>query len=192
MTRTTEAHQILGHSKNPEIPDSFWELIEEYRGLLVNQAFSLLGRKEDAEDVVQETFCEVFQNPQTIREARSVGACLRMINKANALDRLRGKRRDSARLDRKQELCPPREAVSGGFGALDLSEGLAKAIEEMPERPRTVVVLRFWEHLSFEEIARRMDLSTSTVHRIFFESTQQIHSQLGSVLNAPSAAQAKR
>lgn len=185
MSITTSAQQILGEAGQGEIPDPFWELIERYRGLLMNQATAILGTFEGAEDVVQETFREAFQTPQRLREARSLGACLRMMNKKNALDHLRGKSRDSAKNQRKQQQLPQRAATTGGFTALEMSEFVAQAIEKMPARTRSVLVLRFWEHLGFEDIGRRLKLPTTTVWREFYDGTELLYGKLRGVLEAP-------
>src|ERR1051325_2901064 len=144
MSATTSAQQILRDKQHPSadgLPDAFWELVEQYRGELVNQALSILGSQEDAEDVAQETFCEAFKDPEKLAQADSLGAWLRSINRANAMDRLRRKRRDSGRSQDKLREVHPRAFTTGGFSLLELRESMAKAIEALPEQYRTVVVL---------------------------------------------------
>ena len=75
MALTTSAQQIIRRSDSAadgELPDQFWELLERYRAELVNQAVVILGSMSDAEDVVQETFCEVFRQPEKLARARRV------------------------------------------------------------------------------------------------------------------------
>lgn len=184
MAATTSALQIIHGARmspSPDLPDELWEIVEQYRGELVNQALAILGSLEDAEDVVQETFCEAFKSQERIAEARSLGAWLRSINRANAMDRLRKRRRD------RQDLRPGgRTFTTGGFSLIEMRESLAKAIEALPEDQRTIVVLRYWEHLSYEEIAARLQVPTTTVWRRFYEASVALFGRMQDKLEAPA------
>lgn len=190
MSATTSAQQILkraNHLPMQNPPEEFWALVERYRGELVNQALAILGRQEDAEDVAQETFCEAFREKAKLAQARSLGAWLRAINRDNALDRLRHRRRDSGRASKPPALSG-RTFTTGGFSLLELREELAKAIETLPEQLRAVVVLRYWEDLAYEEIAARLKLPTTTVWRQFYEASVILYERLRPNLEAPPAA----
>ncbi|MCW8128980.1 MAG: RNA polymerase sigma factor [Planctomycetota bacterium] len=167
-------------SPTPDLPDELWEIVEQYRGELVNQALAMLGSLEDAEDVVQETFCEAFRSRERIAEARSLGAWLRSINRANAMDHLRKRRRG------RQAPRPGRTFTTGGFSLIEMRESLAKAIEALPEDQRSIVVLRYWEHLSYDEIAARLQLPTTTVWRRFYEASVALFGRMQDKLEAPA------
>src|SRR5262245_38869654 len=122
MPATTSAQQILksqGEHAQAQLPPEFWNLMERYRSELVNQAYACVGSVEDAEDVAQETFCEAFRRREELGQVRSVGAWLRVINQANALDKLRGRRRENGKTARKQREAPGRMATTGGFSLLE-------------------------------------------------------------------------
>lgn len=181
MALTTSAHEILRAAKqagDDEIPDEIWALIERHRGTLINQAYAILGNLQDAEEVVQESLCELYQKRAKLSEARSVGAFIRTINRRNALDRLRSDRRDSKRAQQKHEDLGRPESTTGGFSQLDAREIVAKAIETLPDRMREVVILRYWEHLSYEAIGKRLDLPTSTVWQLFYDASEQLFEKL--------------
>jgi len=69
-------------------PGELWELLEQYRAELVKQAQAIVGNREDAEDVVQETFLKASRNIKKIPDSR-IGYWLRTINRRNAVDRWR-------------------------------------------------------------------------------------------------------
>ena len=193
MSATTSAQQILGAlrlSAGDALPERYWELVERYRGELLNQALAMLGSHADAEDVVQESFLSAFRNPAKLAEAHSLGAWLRTLNRANALKRLRDKRNVQAGTDRKQREAPGRQFTTGGFSTLELREIISKAIETLPADLRVVMVLRYWEHLSCDEVAARLKLPPGTVRWMVWEATQALHGQLGSLLHAPRVAPA--
>ena len=62
MALTTSAQEITQSAPTGSFPPQYWELIERYRGELMNQAHAILGSVDDAEDVVQETFFEAFRD----------------------------------------------------------------------------------------------------------------------------------
>ncbi|MCZ7647332.1 MAG: sigma-70 family RNA polymerase sigma factor [Planctomycetota bacterium] len=170
------------HASN-ELPEAYGKLIERYRSVLINQALAIVGKLEDAEDVVQETFCEAFRGMDRLAEVRSVSAWLRTINRRNALNRLRDrgtlKRNESRRLIE----APQRFATTGGIGKVEVQEYIAKAIERLPEKQRHVIIMRFWEHLSTQEIAARQGLSPRMVQWLVGDAMERLHRMLGETLS---------
>jgi len=190
MASTTSAQQILRmNDVNPQgaLPDQYWELIETHRAELIHQALAIVGRLEDAEDVVQETFCEAFRHAERLAQARSLRAYLRTINRANALNRLRDRRAKDAQAGRKQRELPPRVATTGGFSMLELRDAISRAVETLPPKLRSVVVLRYLEHLSYEEIAARLKLNPGTVGWLLCEASLFLHGKLKDYVNTPSS-----
>ena len=78
MPITTAAQRIIRHPDETlptgSLPTAFWEVVGRYRGDLVNQAYAILGDREDAEDAVQETFCEAYRRREKLKAADSVSA----------------------------------------------------------------------------------------------------------------------
>jgi RNA polymerase sigma-70 factor (ECF subfamily) len=154
-----------------EVPAQYWELVNEYRDELVAQAISVGCVAADAEDVVQETFCEAFRDAQKIMTAQSIGTTLRLINRRNALNRIRSKKRADKKARLKHELAPDRSVTTGGFSQIDVNDTLAKAVESLPEHLRQIVILRFWQHLSYKEIADRLNIPIGNIGRLLSGAT---------------------
>lgn len=194
MPATTEAQQILKdalrETKHAEIPERFWEVVDRYRAELVNQSLAITGDLASAEEVVQETFCEVFKHPAKLVKVRSVGAWLRAINKANALNRIRSERTRRDHTDRRQRLDPKRLATTGGFSAMELQEMIAKSVEKLPPKYRTVVVMRYLEERSYQEISDRLGIPEGTVGWMVCDALMRLHNKLGYLCEAPQDAEA--
>jgi RNA polymerase sigma factor (sigma-70 family) len=169
-----------------ELPAEFWELVEHYRGELTNQALAVTGNLDDAEEVVQETFCEAFRHSEKMKDVRSLGAWLRSINHSNALDFIRGAKRTQHKAERKQKLAPDRMHTTGGFSIVEMRDLIAKAVEHLNPNMRTAVVLCYWEHLTPDQIAERMNVSARTVRRLLFDATLLMHGKLGPYLPPPA------
>jgi len=183
MSATTSAHQILARVRfgmSPEaLPPELWEIVERYRGDLLNQAFALLGNLADAEEVVQETFCEAFRHRARLAGTGSLGAWLRSINRGNAFNRLRANRRSRNNMLRHEAEMPGRAMTTGGFSVIEIREAVAKAIETLPAEEREVLVLHYWEELSHEQIAEHLDISPRTVWQRLHDAFLKLHDKLG-------------
>lgn len=187
MPATTSAHAILSAGQN--VPCGarnveLWELIERYRSDLVNQGYAILGNLSDAEETAQETFCEAFQQKQQLNGVQSVGAWLRAINRSNALNRLRSRRRNARKESRRMAGAHVRQFTTGGFSALEIREAVTKAIEQLPEEQRRPIVLHYWEHLNYDQIAERLNTSPRTVRRLVREAYLSLYKGLTSFLSA--------
>ena len=147
--------------------EQFWHLIERFRADLVNQALAITGSQADAEDVAQETLCVAFLDLQQLRDATKLGLWLRAINRKQALNLRRRKGRSkeerlaTGQLDALEAEKKPQPA--GPVGEKELEERVVRAVDALPEGFREVVVLRYWEKLSNEEISLRLGLPSGTI-----------------------------
>jgi RNA polymerase sigma-70 factor (ECF subfamily) len=181
MSITTSAQQIIGNQRidiPASIPEEYWELIAQYREDLIGQAAQILGNRVDAEDVVQETFVDAFRDCKKLPAAGSIGAWLRQINRCNALNHRRGSSRLIKLAGQKQQELPEQTFTTGGFSVVDLRESMRKALGDLPEQLRAVVELRYWEQLSFSEIAQRLQIPMGTVQSRLFDASNRLYVKL--------------
>jgi RNA polymerase sigma-70 factor (ECF subfamily) len=170
-----------------EYPAEYWALIEQYRDNLLRQALAIVGNHADAEDVVQETFSKAFKNREKMSEASSLSAWLSAINRGNAIDRVRAKRRSKENAQRRSLQRADRSVTTGGFSGIELSEILKKAIEALPPELSAVAVLRFVENRTHKEIAERLKVPLGTVSFLVCEATMQLHARLKSCIDVTSS-----
>ncbi len=135
-------------------------LVREHGALVFGTAWRVLGHTADTEDVVQEVFLEAHRLRQT-QAVRHWPGLLRRLATLRALDRLR-QRRPTLALDGLMPLDPgdgPEElAISH-----ELAERLRQAIGQLSEREGAVFCLRYFEDLSYQEIANLLDVSPGAV-----------------------------
>jgi RNA polymerase sigma factor (sigma-70 family) len=116
----------------------------------------LLGNAVEAEDVSQTVFAQAFQNLEDLSSAHTARLWLRGIARHRCLDRLRARRRNLEVVDHKA-LCAivDRElAVVSADSDPRVSKALAECLDCLDARSREVLVLRFQDGLSFEEIGK--------------------------------------
>jgi RNA polymerase sigma factor (sigma-70 family) len=116
----------------------------------------LLGNTTEAEDVSQTVFTQAFQCLKELSDVHSAHVWLRGIARHRCLDRLRAHRRDFQIVD-DSDLCALVDARLAAEQP-DNDPRICKALDEcldcLDARSRTVLVLRFHDELSFEEIGK--------------------------------------
>ncbi len=158
--------------------EAFDRFVDTYRTKLFQYSFMMCGQREDAEEVAQETLLKVFQSLDQLREPERLKAWVFTI----ARNACFMKRRKSVFAPTHElsldELMP--ESTGDGEGrriqiadwnALPDTEVLRKelrgeldrAITELPEIYRAVVLLRDVEELSTEETAEILGVSIETI-----------------------------
>jgi RNA polymerase sigma-70 factor, ECF subfamily len=159
-------------------PDYFWQLVDRFRAGLVNQALIILNSQQDAEDVAQETLCKAFLQLHKLKDAAKLGAWLREINRCNALAlRRRRVREREERLSTGQ--MSSIEAKRGeDTRQVNAKEHILKAVDGLPSPYRDVVVLRYVEKLSTDEIAIRLGVPSGTVRGQLTRADQMLAEKL--------------
>ncbi|MFJ4096755.1 SigE family RNA polymerase sigma factor [Kitasatospora sp. NPDC089913] len=127
---------------------------------LVRTAYLLTGDHHEAEDVVQATLAKVFRSWSRISRLDEPDAYVHRALVNNNLTRHRRRRV-------RQLLVPvlPERAHSAGAGHRDVEERsvLLQALAGLPPRQRAVVVLRYWEDMSEQQVAEVLGCSAGNV-----------------------------
>jgi RNA polymerase sigma-70 factor (ECF subfamily) len=147
--------------------------------MVFRAAYRILGHADDAEDVVQEVFLAAHRLRRT-RAVRSWPGLLRRLAACRALDRLR-QRRPLRPLD---GLCLPGgeagpEAVAIGH---ELAERLRAALAALPEREAAVFCLRYFEELSYQQIADALHVSPGAVGVALHKARAKLEGRLAEVV----------
>ncbi len=178
---------LAGMGDEPEgvAGEHFWRVVERYRATLVHQAFLVLGNQTDAEDAAQETFCKAFSELHTLRDSSKMGAWLRAINRRNALALCRKRAQSKEERLATGQLNTVAAPTGGGgttFHPVSRNAKLLRAIEELPETFRDVLILRYWEKLPNEQIAARLGVPEGTVRSRLARADAMLAQKLKSVL----------
>jgi RNA polymerase sigma factor (sigma-70 family) len=146
-------------------PKAFEELVATYQHRVFGVALRMLRNAAEAEEVAQEAFLRAHRALADFRGDAKLSTWLYAIVSRLCLTRLGSGER---RMARQGEETLMRLANSEGDPSDALERGeveaaLHRAIAELPEDRRIVVVLRDLEGLSYEEIAQALDLELGTV-----------------------------
>src|SRR5918912_2768501 len=133
---------------------SFGHLMHRYAGAVYNLAYRMLGNAQDAEDASQEIFLRAYTRLASFDRTRRFSTWLLSIASHYCIDRLRRRKFAWMTLDDVAFTLPSGER-GPERSALDHEQQLAvqRALQQLPDSYRLVLVLRYWYDLSYEEIA---------------------------------------
>lgn len=151
---------------------AFAELVVLYKDKIFNYLYRLTGSREDAEDLAQETFLRAYAKIDTFDTTMRFSPWIYRIAQNAAVDLMR-KRKPMVYLDEPASSdgegnvswqvasdCPgPDEQVS--FSSLKAE--IEESIMLLPLTYRSVLLLRYTQEMSYEDMARALDLPVTTV-----------------------------
>ncbi|MFO0357725.1 MAG: RNA polymerase sigma factor [Sphingobacteriaceae bacterium] len=164
-------------------------MVVHNRWRVFNTAISLLQNKEDAEDITQDVFIEVYQSLDKFRQQANISTWIYRITVNKCLDLLRKKKRkkrfgfmtelfhkdtgeisvDKAHFDHPGILMEKKENARLLFAAIDL----------LSENQKTAFILFHIEELPQKEIAVIMDLSPKAVESLIQRAKAVLREKLG-------------
>lgn len=148
-------------------------LVEQFYSPVYRFAFRLSGQASDAEDLAQQAFMDAQRKLDTLRDPAKVRPWLFMIVR----NLYRRKLRDQ-KPDRQVTLEAVAEPMANVQRAPLDDEGLQLALNSLPEEFRTVLLLFYFEDLSYREIAERLELSIGTVMSRLSRGKQHLRQRL--------------
>jgi RNA polymerase sigma-70 factor (ECF subfamily) len=177
---------------------AFAELVERHGGRVYHHALRLMGNAQDAEEVLQDTFLQVYRNLDSFEERSRFSTWVYRIATNEALMRLRKAHRkrevffdDSLgkgeRWFREEIRDFSRSALEELLDAEKI-ELLKKALSEVPEEYRVVFTLRDMDGLSNAEVAEILDLSVPAVKSRLHRCRVYLRDRLSLLLREDKAA----
>lgn len=163
---------LVEKSKSGDI-GAFEQLVENYQKKVFNIALRMIGNYDDAGDLTQEVFIRVFKSIKSFKEQSSFSTWLYRITTNVCLDELR-KRKNKKVISLDEELKLDDSEVKRQIESDDpspeetaekeeLKKIIKKAINDLTEEHRVVIVLRDIQGFSYEEISRIINCPEGTV-----------------------------
>lgn len=159
---------------------SFQLLVERYQDRIFGLARHYTKSTVEVEDIVQDTFIKAYRRLETFQRQSSFSTWLYRIAVNTALDFLKRAGRNPVRAVEDPELTGSLGATASGrpsIAAPDASlerEEIAsitrEALEELPEIFRTVLVLREFEEMAYQDMADLLGISIGTVESRLFRA----------------------
>lgn len=162
---------------------AFKYLVDTYQDRVFNTAIGIVQNAEDAEDVAQEVFIQVFKSIHSFKGESKLSTWIYRITTTRALDLLRS-RKSKKRFGFLQRLFgegnePLHELPDFHHPGVTLDQKenaarLFKAINQLPENQKTAFTLHKLEDLSYLEISEIMQTSLAAVESLMHRARQNL------------------
>ncbi len=186
-----EEKDLIAKASNGD-REAFRFLVERYQSRLFSLAYALLGSREDAEDIVQESFVKAYLALRSFKGESSFYTWLYRIaynmslDFKRRLDRERTQVLDEAVLNLKAEGDPQRDLLRR-----ERESFFKTALAEIGEEHRAVILLREVDGLSYEDIAKSIGISRGTVMSRLFYARQNLKRILTRLLGSKEDGKAQ-
>jgi len=167
-------------------PEAFGELVLKYQDRLFNTVFHVVGHAEDARDIVQEALVQAFLKLESFRRQSAFYTWLYRIA-FNAAISHRRRRHATVSMDRARETAnmEPQDDEDNPAESLERKERcrqVRRAIAQLGEEYRAVLVLREIDGCCYETIAEVLDLPLGTVRSRLHRARLQLKGHLSEML----------
>jgi len=163
--------------------EAFRQLVLRHHRLVINVAFRALGELSLAEDVAQDVFIKVHKALPSYRHDKPFKHWLHRVAANAVTDALR-RRRPVVSLDAMEQ--PPASGVADPQDVAarhDLQRAVRHAIANLPPHYRDTIALQAFGELSYDEIARALDIPLGTVMSRLNGAKRLLRERLGDLVS---------
>ncbi|MBE0555935.1 MAG: RNA polymerase sigma factor, partial [Proteobacteria bacterium] len=157
---------------------AFATLVDAYKGAIFNLAFRMTGSHQDADDLSQETFIRAYRNLRHFDLQKRFFTWIYTISlnliRNHLKKRGREMSRETAVLHASETRIQEDAQTEGAMIRAQNIRCLENCLQKLPADLREAIVLRFFQGLSFEEIATISDASLSAVKMRVYRGLERI------------------
>lgn len=160
---------------------AFEQLVVRHQESAFRTAYRFLGNSADAEDVAQEAFLKLFDAADRYRPAAGFRTYLYRIVTRLCIDLSRRNRlrRHHPLAESPDPLPSPEAAAACG----ERAQAVQEALGSLAPTQRIAVVLRYYENLSYREIAAAMETTEKGVERLLARARESLQKRLGGLFD---------
>lgn len=153
------------------------ELLRSIENAVYRTAYYILGNEQDALDASQEALIRVYRKIDTFEEKAKFTTWVQRIITNVCMDKFRAKK-ETVSIEEHELTLVDKSNVEEEILLTHLSSDIKVAIDKLPSHYRSVVVLRYLEDFSYQEIAEALELPLNTVKSYLFRARQQLQEYL--------------
>jgi len=144
---------------------AFDRIYTQYLDTLLTVAFSLLGSRQEAEDVVQDVFAKLIESLDRFQLRGSLKGFLAVCVANKARDQLRRRGRQEAQKRGNGQNVEPQTFEASWDRAIrsEQIQRVQRALQELPIEQHEIVVLKIHSGLSFRALSRQLNMPLGTV-----------------------------
>lgn len=162
-------------------------LIKKYRGSVYNLVYRMIENRQEAEDIVQETFIKAFNALKTFNEEFAFSTWLFKIATNNCIDTLRKRKLQTYSLDTpvqtkdgevSRDFADERYSPEQSTISSESTSIILDSVESLPKKYQLVINMRHKEDRSYEEISELLEIPIGTVKARIFRAREILKRKL--------------
>jgi RNA polymerase sigma-70 factor (ECF subfamily) len=165
------------------------ELVDQYQEIVLNTCYNLVGNRQDAEDVTQEVFFQIYKSISQFRQESKLSTWIYRIAVNRSLNFIRDQKRFrwiksiSSLLEEENRTVSEVPAPDSMRPDVTLARKeqelmIRKAIDSLPGKQKAAFVLYAYETISYQEIAEIMSCSHSSVESLIHRAKLNLQNTL--------------
>ncbi|TKC14963.1 RNA polymerase sigma factor SigW [Robertmurraya kyonggiensis] len=177
--------QVLKGDQN-----AYAEIVELYKDKVYQLCYRMLGNRHEAEDMAQEAFIRAYVNIASFNIELKFSTWLYRIATNLCIDRIRKKKPDyyldaevsgTDGLTMYSQIPSDTRLPEDEVENMELQDIIQREISNLPEKYRSVIVLKYIEELSLNEISEILDMPLGTVKTRIHRGREALRHQLRNV-----------
>ncbi len=166
-------------SENREREEAFQHVYEDAFPILVRVVYRITGNMDAAEEICQEAFIRYYQRMDSIPDAQQGKYWLIRVSKNLALNHEKRKGRERRAYERAfHEPSPHMKSGEDHVLRGESVDTVQQALDTIPEKLRTVLILKEYGDLSYKEIGRVLGISEGNVKIRVFRAREKLMNNL--------------
>ncbi|WP_203247912.1 RNA polymerase sigma factor SigW [Sporosarcina beigongshangi] len=170
--------------------DAFEEIVTLFQHRLYQVCYRMLGNAQEAEDIAQEAFVRAYTNIHTYDQNRKFSTWLFRIATNLCIDRIRKKKPDyyldaevpgTEGLNMYSQIAAPDELPEEQVEKMEMQERIHYEIGRLPDKYRSVIILRYIEELPLQEISDILKLPLGTVKTRVHRGREALRKQMSNL-----------
>ena len=162
-------------------------LLKRYENGIYNMIYQMVKNREETRDLVQETFIKAFRSLESYNDTYAFSTWLYKIAFNNCIDSIRKKKLKTFPLDKPiqlkegqvhQEIHDDTLSPEKKYIFSESKNIIQNTIESLPEKYRSVILLRHNEERSYEEISEILNIPIGTVKARIFRAREMLKIKL--------------
>jgi RNA polymerase sigma-70 factor (ECF subfamily) len=154
-------------------------VVERHRRTVYRICYRFMGNHEDASDLSQEVFLRAFRGLARFKGGSTLGTWLHRIAVNTCLNRIALKSPRTEPLEGSQQVDTQSESPSDRLLRDERADRVRAAVARLPKKQRAVLILRTYQELSHQEIAKLLGTTVGAAKANVFHALQNLRKLLG-------------
>jgi len=177
-----DEYQIVHRLKSGDL-QALNELMNQYKEEFYRLAYHILGNKEDAEEILQDTFLRAYQKINSYEGKAKLSTWLYRICVNRCLNRLESRKARAAKVTGMDEIqnLPDLHDTAAEYEAAELRETINHAIDQLKPDQRILISLYYMQAFSCAEISDILQQPLGTVKTHLFRARNSLKKILAAI-----------